>query len=94
MPVANVGVHVNAKFCDFRLNSGRIIRLFGCPDPFTHFCAVFYCAFAANRKRLVTSYPAGLWGPTIPNKHVKFCDPRLIGSREIPQEAVGGGGWV
>ena len=32
--VAFVGVDVRGKFGDFRLNSGRIIRLFGRPYPF------------------------------------------------------------
>ena len=37
------------------------------------------------------SYPAGLLGPIVPDKPVKFRDPSLNRSREIPSEAVGGG---
>ena len=65
-------VHLDApaKFGDSRLNSGPIIRLFGRPDVdyallfMLHVwsCLCLFCLlhFAADRKELVTSYPAGL----------------------------------
>ena len=31
--------------------------------------------FAADRKQLVTSYPARLWGPMVHDKRVKSRDP-------------------
>ena len=36
-----VGTDIPASFGDYRLNSGRIIRLFVRQNPFAHFCAVF-----------------------------------------------------
>ena len=39
----------------------------------------------------MTSFPADLWGPVILDTHVKFHDPSLNRSPEIPPEAVEGG---
>ena len=51
------GVDVPAKFV---LISGRINRLFVRPDPFSALLRSMQLHFAADRKQLVTSYPAGL----------------------------------
>ena len=59
-----------------------------------HFCAVFNCIL-----QLVTSNPADLWGPVVPDNCVKFGDHRLNLSREIhlkpfnSQTASGGFRW-
>ena len=37
----------------------------------------------------MTSHLAGLWGPTVPDRWVKFRDPRLNHSGEIRPKAVG-----
>ena len=57
------------------------------PEPFYALCALF----AADRKRLVTLHPDGLWGPIVPHKPVKFRDPRLKLSRRILPEAIRSG---
>ena len=41
MYLDNVGTYVPARFGDYRLISGRTIRLFVRPDPFRSLCAVF-----------------------------------------------------
>ena len=52
--------------------------------------AVSRTSIGADRKQLVTSYPAVLRG-RLCDKCVKFRDPCLNLSRQIPPEAVGGG---
>ena len=59
-----VGMVVPAKSSDSTLNSGRIIRLaiLDRPDPFyAPFCSI-ELHFADDRKQVVTSHPASLWG--------------------------------
>ena len=46
---------VCVKFGDLMLNSGRVIQLVAGRTRFTHFCLVFNCIFAADRKQQVTS---------------------------------------
>ena len=55
-----VGLDVGVKFGDSMLNNGRIIRLFDLGTRCTHFYAVFNLHFVADRKQLVTSFPASL----------------------------------
>ena len=58
-----VGMDVPATFGDSGLNSGRIILLFGRPDPlYALLLCSIYLDFAVDRKQLVTSYPADSWG--------------------------------
>ena len=63
---------------------------------FTHCCAIFNCkviAFGSRIEVISGVISSTFVGPIVPDKHVKFCDPRLNRSREIPPEAeaVGGG---
>ena len=44
--------------------------------------------WSATRKQLATSYPADLWGAVIADNRVKFGDPYVNLSREIPPEAI------
>ena len=78
---------VRAKFVgDSKLNSGRIMRLFGRPDLFyALLCSILH--FAADRKQLVMS-SSRFVGPIVRDKRVKFRDLRLNCSRDIPQEVV------
>ena len=56
--VEYVVMDVRATFGESALNSGRIIWLFGRPDPFySSLCPVLNWTFAADRKQLATSYP-------------------------------------
>ena len=45
--------------------------------PFTHFCAVFNCIFAADRKQLAMLYQQVGAADCTRDKAVKFRDPRL-----------------
>ena len=51
-----VDMVLRVKFGDFRLTSGRIIRLFGRPDPFYVLWCSIYVHFAVDQKRLVMSF--------------------------------------
>ena len=80
---------VPAKFGDSRLNSCQIIRLFGWPDPFYSLlqCLIAFC----SRPEAASDVMSGRFvRPIVLDKCVKFCDPCLNRSREIPPEAVGG----
>ena len=66
------------NFGESVLNSGRIILLFGLPDPFHNHCVATSGAVISGR----------FVGPVIPDNHVKFGDHRLNLSGEIPPEAV------
>ena len=71
------------------LTSDRIIRLFAGHTTFMHFCAVSNCILQPTGSSEVIS--GRLIGLTVPDKCVKFRDPRLNGSREIRPKAVGCG---
>ena len=60
--VESVGMDVRAKFRDSRLNSDQIIQLFGRPDLYHALLCSILLHFAADRKQLVRSYLADLWG--------------------------------
>ena len=90
MTLDYVRTDVPASFGDFRLNSGRVIRLFVRPDPSSAPLCSIYMHFAAERKQLVTPNSADL-RLIVLNKCVKFSDLCLKCSQEIPPEPVGGG---
>ena len=52
-----------------------------------HFCAVFNCMLQPTESNIVMSYLADFWGYLSPT-NVKFGDPRLNLSQEIPPEAA------
>ena len=74
---------------DSILNSGRIIQLLTGRTRFTHFYAVFNCILQPIVA--ASDLISGIFvGPIVPDKPVKFHDPCLNQSREIPPEAVKG----
>ena len=85
MTLGYVGVDVRAKFGDSRLNS------LASWTRFTYFCAVQYLIAFCSQPETDGDVLARFGGPIVPDKHVKFGDPRLNLSQEIPPEAVGGG---
>ena len=82
---------VCVKFSDNRLNSDRIIPVFGQPAGSVLRTFVQYLTACCSRPEtvIVTSYPGGLWRQIVHDQRVIFRDPRLNRSREIPLEAVG-----
>ena len=83
-------MNARPRYGHYRLNGGRIIRLFDWPHQFYALLCSVYLHCAANWKQLVRSYSAAV-GPIVPDKHVQFGDPRLNRSREIPPESIEGG---
>ena len=85
-----VGVDFLVKRGDFRFNIGRIIWLFGQPDPFYALFAEFNCILQPTD---VASdvFSGAFMGLIVPEKRVKFRDGRLNLSYEIPPETVVGG---
>ena len=82
---------VREKLGDSSLNGGRIIRLFDRPDPFSR-AFVLYLIALCNRPETASEVVSGRFVCSIvPDKCVKFRDPRLNRSREIPPGAIGGG---
>ena len=83
--LVDVDVDVRAKFGDSMLNNGRIIRLFGRTS--VQYIVTFY-----SRLETASGVVSGKFvEPILPDKRVKYRGPRLIRSRKIPPEAVGGG---
>ena len=78
-----VDVDVRAKFGNSRLNSGRIIRLFVCPDPFYALLCSFYLHFRVDREKTSDVISGRFVRPTVPDNPVKFRDPRLNRCREF-----------
>ena len=64
---------VRGKLDDSRLNSDRIIGLFGRPNPLYALLYSIQLHFAADRKQLVV-ISGGFVGPIIHDKSVKFRD--------------------
>ena len=95
MALYYVGTDVPASLGDSRLSSGRIIRLVDQSDPFCALSCGIYSScilqLTGSTQRLATSYPAYCEWPIVLDKHVKFRDPCLNRSREIPPEAVADG---
>ena len=89
MALDDVGADVQASFGDYRLNSGRIIRL--CPaGPVLHTFVEFCIAFCSRQEAASYVISNAFVKAIVPDKCVKLCGPRLNRSREIPPEAVGG----
>ena len=82
---------VPAKFGDFRLKTGRINLLFGRQDPFYALFVQYLIAFCSRKETASDVTSCRFVGPIVPNKQVKFRDPWLNRSQEIPPEVVGGG---
>ena len=85
MTVDQVGMDGLAKFGDSRSNISRIIQHFGQPNQFYAFCAAFN--YSLQPSRTASDVISGKKH----DKRIKFHDPRLNCSREIPSEAVGSG---
>ena len=49
--VDTVGMGVRVKFCDSRLNSGRVIKILAGQIRFTYFCAIFNCILQPTGSR-------------------------------------------
>ena len=82
---------VRVKFSDSMLKCGQIIRLFAGHTRFTHVCVIFTCIFQPTGKGNSDVIYGKFVGPNVPDKPIKFRNPRLNRSREIPPQAVGGG---
>ena len=79
---------VRATFGESGLNSGRINTLWAAGPilciTFVQNLIAFY-----SRPEASSNVVSGRFvGPVVPKKHVKFGDPRLNLSREIPPQAV------
>ena len=85
-----VGTDVCAGFGVSRLNSGRIVRLFVWPDQLLDTFVQYLITFF-SRLEAVSYIISGIFVvPVVLDKHLKFHDPSLNRSREIPPVAVGG----
>ena len=63
MALGYLGLDVRAKLGDSRINSVRVIQLFGLPYPFYALLSSIYLHFVADWKQLVT------------NTRAKYRDP-------------------
>ena len=72
-----VGMVVPAGFGDNGLDSCRIIRFFGWPDPFYALFAVFNCISAAEWKAATDVISGTFVWQIVPDKPEKFGDPCL-----------------
>ena len=80
---------VRVKLGDSRLKSDRI-RLFANRVPFVPFCAGFN--FIGRQPEAVSDVlPSCIVGLIVPDRWLKFCNPRVNLSGEIQAEAVGCG---
>ena len=76
-------------FGESALNSGRIILLFGRPDPFyASLLSVSNCILQPIGSYYSDVMSTRFVVPAIADNHLKFGDPRLNVSQEIPPEAV------
>ena len=73
--------------CDSTLNNGRIIRLFGRPGQFAHFCAAFY-TFCSQQEAANGVISDMFVKPIVADKLVKLGNSNLNLSREIAPETV------
>ena len=88
LTIDKIGMDVRLKLGDsMLLNSRRIIILFADHTHFAHFCAAFCSWLEADSDVISGRFVR----PIVLDKWVKFRDPRLNSSWEIPPEAVGGG---
>ena len=70
------GVAVPASFGDSRLNRGRIIQLFARPDLlYALLCSIG--ALCSQREAAIDVISGRFVEPIVPDKFVKFSDPRL-----------------
>ena len=75
-------------FRDSRLNNGRIIRLFVRPEPFCVLFLQYLIAFCIKPEAASDVTSDTFMRQIVLDKCVKFHDPCLNCSREIPPEAV------
>ena len=83
-----VGTDVPASLGDYRLLNSGLIRLFVRPAPF---CATFVqhlITFCSRKSRYSDVISGKLVRPVVLDKLVKYRDPSLNRSREIPPEAA------
>ena len=88
----HVSMDVCVKFGNYRLNSGRIIRL-SKSRPFFQTVAQYFVAFCCRPEAASDVMSSSFVGAIIRDKDAKFRDPYLNRSRQIPPEAVGRGSF-
>ena len=90
MALDYVGRDVPVSSGDYRLNSGRVIRLF-CPGGPVLRTFVQYVTTFCRQPEAAGDVISGIFlGPIVLEQWVKFCDPNLNRSQEILPEVIRG----